>query len=267
MALKIRVGGRRRNHLFIGPVEGRWFDAERIDSDAVTAAFLHHAPEFCESGSGIPAIFGNDLRRYCLKKMKGQPEPVDAFMGKSVQIFIRVIIHIVRKFVPAFRRAVDRTVKTARYPRADDRHKRKISLRQKGPSPAEHFIFNPDKTAADTVRVVRAKFTPLSGDAEMVSFAERSCTAAYNKGICSVASKIHALQEKMKISDSSNRKPRRILETIFYMDTCRKEDLTRLFSPRTPRNPSMVRSVPQIFDECPALFFGLRRDTVETKRC
>ena len=85
---------------------GDRFDHEQPGPDAVAQTFVNGPFELCKPG--IPIVSADQA---C--EVDGQPESVDPFAGKAVQIRVRIVIRPVRKFVPVARRAFDGTEETA----------------------------------------------------------------------------------------------------------------------------------------------------------
>ena len=88
------------------------FTEKHIDLYAVPGAFFHRFLQLGKTLRSIFAVIGKDGGRH-FKKVHGQPQTVDPFVGKFVQILIGIIILIVHQLIDKKRRTHCRPEKTA----------------------------------------------------------------------------------------------------------------------------------------------------------
>ena len=130
------------------------FAQEYVDADPVTGTAFHCKAQFCQTFFCIFAASGENRGRQ-IPEIHGQPQAVDAFMRQFVEIFFRIVIHVIGQFVDEKRRTVGRTEETAGNTVSDKRFASPASGSNGRPFRFTDPVFQKINGAAQTVRIRR----------------------------------------------------------------------------------------------------------------
>jgi hypothetical protein len=87
------------------------------------------------------AVFWEKRRRTEIAEVHRQPQGVDAFVRQAIEVFVRVVVDVVRKLVAIPRRTLDRPEEATRDAGADEWLSFHGAQRQERSLAATHLVF------------------------------------------------------------------------------------------------------------------------------